>query len=123
MTDGTRTERSIWQTQEGDWEEALTKFRTSQAEESLALANKEASIENRAMSLAEGQTLHLPMLTSTQISDCFVSQHSNPRLLLQSEALVMLTAYVLFCMKCKCRGHVTCPLDRSLHCRRSAACY
>lgn len=38
----------------GDWEEALTKFKASQAEESLALANKEASIENRAMSLAEG---------------------------------------------------------------------
>lgn len=41
--------------QVGDWEEALTKFKVSQAEESLALANaKEASIENRAMSLAEG---------------------------------------------------------------------
>ena len=41
--------------QVGDWEEALTKFRTSQAEESLALASKEAALENRAMSLAEGQ--------------------------------------------------------------------
>ena len=40
--------------QVGDWEEALAKFKASQAEESLALANKEVSIENRAMSLAEG---------------------------------------------------------------------
>ena len=49
----------MWQTQVGDWEEALTKFKASQAEETLALANKEASIENRAMSLAEGQHLLL----------------------------------------------------------------
>lgn len=40
--------------QVGDWEQALAKFKASQASESLALANKEASIENRAMSLAEG---------------------------------------------------------------------
>ena len=48
-----------WQLQVGDWEEAVAKFKTSQAEESLALANKEAAIENRAMSLAEGQ--HMPL--------------------------------------------------------------
>ena len=50
----------MWQIQVGDWEEALTKFKASQAEESLALANKEASIETRAMSLAEGP--HLPLV-------------------------------------------------------------
>ncbi len=52
----------MWQIQVGDWEEAVAKFKTSQAEESLALASKEASIENRAMSLAEGHHLHLYLL-------------------------------------------------------------
>lgn len=51
----------MWQLQVGDWEEALTKFKASQAEESLASANKEAAIENRATSLAEGQHLLLAL--------------------------------------------------------------
>ena len=55
----------MWQMQVGDWEEALTRFKTSQAEESLVLANKEASIENRAMSLAEG-----PLHTSPSACSC-----------------------------------------------------
>ena len=60
--------------QVGDWEEALTKFKVSQAEESLALANaKEASIENRAMSLAEGWCCLYPGLPTcaTYISQVF----------------------------------------------------
>lgn len=57
--------------QVGDWEQALAKFKASQAEESLALANKEAAIENRAMSLAEGTcfNLLLPVPACLQVND------------------------------------------------------
>ncbi len=43
-------------TQVGDWEEALEKYKASR-EEAAALANSQAAVmENRAMSLAEGQS-------------------------------------------------------------------
>ena len=42
--------------QVGDWEEALAKYNASR-EEAAALANSQATVmENRAMSLAEGQS-------------------------------------------------------------------
>ena len=44
----------------GDWEEAVDKFQASQEEQKTLAAMQAAALENRAMSLAEGQSLPQP---------------------------------------------------------------
>lgn len=43
--------------QVGDWEEAIDRFQVSQEEQKTLAAMQAAALENRAMSLAEGQSL------------------------------------------------------------------
>ena len=50
----------------GDWEEAVDKFQASQEEQKTLAAVQDAAMENRAMSLAEGQPLPQPSILLLQ---------------------------------------------------------
>ena len=61
----------------GDWEEAVDKFQASQEEQKTLAAMQAAALENRAMSLAEGQSLPQPPrhLLGQQQHPCAIASH------------------------------------------------